>query len=105
MSKLESITPANDGVHKYKAVFLQDSGRKKTVKFGAAGMMDFTKWSAEGDKKKAEDRKELYLTRHAGMGEDWNDPMTAGALSRWILWNKPSFRESLADFRKRFSLS
>ena len=37
---------------------------------------------------------------HGGMGEDWNDPMTAGALSRWILWGKPSLRESFNDFKK-----
>jgi len=97
MVKLKSITPARDGVHKYKAVFLQDTGRTKTTYFGAAGMSDYTKH-------KDPKRKELYLARHSGMGEDWNDPTTAGALSRWILWNLPSYSQSLADFRQRFSL-
>lgn len=95
--KLKSITPARDGVHKYKAVFIQDNGRTKTTKFGAFGMSDYTKH-------KDSRRKELYVSRHSGMGEDWNDPTTAGALSRWILWNLPTFSESLADYRKRFSL-
>jgi len=38
------------------------------------------------------------------MGENWNDPTSAGALSRWILWNKPSFKGSVADFKKRFGV-
>ena len=30
--------------------------------------------------------------------------MTAGALSRWILWNKPSYQDSVDDFIERFNL-
>ena len=36
--------------------------------------------------------------------ENWKDPTTAGALSRWVLWNKPSFRASVSDYKKRFNL-
>ena len=50
------------------------------------------------------ERKKRYIERHSGMNEDWNDPLTAGALSRWILWNKPSFEDSIKDFKKRFNL-
>lgn len=96
-----AITPATDGVHKYKAVFTDDS-TKKTVKFGAKGMNDFIQYSRQG-KDIAEKHKELYLARHSAR-EDWNDPMTAGALSRWILWNLPSFEASLADYLRRFRL-
>ena len=52
---------------------------------------------------------ERYLERHGGgtttsTKEDWKDPTTAGALSRWILWNKPSLSASFNDFKKRFNL-
>jgi hypothetical protein len=60
-------------------------------------MSDFTKH-------KDTRRRGLYLKRHSGMGEHWNKPDTPGALSRWILWNKPSFRASVKDFKKRFKL-
>ena len=30
--------------------------------------------------------------------------MTAGALSKWILWNKPSLTGSFADYKRRFKL-
>jgi hypothetical protein len=81
---------------KWDAVF-ERNGREKVVPFGARGMSDFTKH-------KNVTRKQRYIKRHSGMGESWNKPDTAGALSRWILWNKPSFRESLADYKKRFGL-
>ena len=71
--------------------------KEKIVSFGAAGMSDYTKHKDPA-------RKELYIKRHSGMGEDWNDPLTPGALSRWILWNKPSLEESIKDYKKRFDL-
>ena len=67
------------------------------VSFGAKGMSDFTIH-------KDEKRKERYLARHKGMNEDWNDPTTPGALSRWILWNKPTLEASIKDFKNRFDL-
>ncbi len=48
-------------------------------------------------------RKESYLRRHK-VRENWNDPTTAGSLSRYVLWNKKSFRASVADYKKRFKL-
>lgn len=80
---------------KYQATF-QDDNKTKTVHFGAKGYSDFT---LHGD----EARKTRYLNRHREK-EDWNNPMTAGALSRWILWNKPTLEASIADFKKRFHL-
>jgi len=93
--KLLSIKPANDGVKKYVATF-SHLGKEKSVKFGALGMSDFTI-------NKDEERKQRYLKRHA-KNESWNQPDTPGALSRWILWNKPTIRESISDFKNRFNL-
>jgi hypothetical protein len=59
-------------------------------------MSDFTKH-------KDEERKQRYLDRHKA-NENWNKPDTAGALSRWILWNKPTLRESIQDYKERFGL-
>jgi hypothetical protein len=67
------------------------------VSFGAAGMSNYTKH-------KNATRKQRYIKRHSGMGESWSKPDTPGALSRWILWNKTGFRESVADFKRRFGL-
>ena len=52
---------------------------------------------------KDEDKKKAYLARHR-VREDWSDPTTAGALSRWLLWNLKTLSASIADFKKRFNL-
>jgi hypothetical protein len=93
--KLLRIIPAEREDKKYTAVFEVD-GRERRVSFGAAGMSDYTK-------NKDPERKRLYLARHAAR-ENWNDPMTPGALSRWILWNEPTLEASIRDYRRRFNL-
>jgi hypothetical protein len=98
--KSVKITTARDGKHKYKAEFSVDGKHEKTTYFGAKGMGDFISYSkvssAEGEK-----RKKAYLARHS-VNENWNDERSAGSLSRWILWNKPSLEASIADYKKRF---
>ena len=49
------------------------------------------------------EKRDAYLKRHA-KNEDWNDPYTAGALSRWLLWNSPNINTNIRDFKKRFNL-
>lgn len=95
--QLKSVRPSRKKDKKWDATFVYPDGHTKTIPFGAKGMSDYTKH-------KNKTRKQRYLSRHSGMGEHWNKPDTAGALSRWILWNKPSFRASLDDFKKRFHL-
>jgi hypothetical protein len=68
----------------------------KTIHFGAEGYEDYTIH-------KNYNRKINYINRHK-KNEDWNDPLTAGALSRWILWNKTSLENSLKDYIKRFKI-
>ncbi len=88
---------------KLMAIFYDDEGKKmKTTHFGQRGASDYTK---HGDK----ERMERYLERHGGgfetsTKEDWKDPTTAGSLSRWILWNKPSLKGSFDDYKSRFGL-
>ena len=97
MVKLISITESPKPDKKLVAKFQTDAGRTRSVHFGAKGMTDHTKTPQD------EERKKRYLARHA-KNENWNDPTTAGALSRWILWNKPTLSASIADYKKRFGL-
>jgi len=87
---------------KLSAIFSLPNGKERIVHFGANGMMDYTKYYAQNPEL-AETRKNLYIQRHE-QREDWNNPMTSGALSRWILWNKKSLRESIADYKRHFKL-
>lgn len=93
--KLVSIKPSSKATKKYDAVFNIDN-KSKTVSFGAKGYSDFTIH-------KDEVRKQRYLTRHRAT-EDWSNPITPGSLSRYVLWNKTSLRESIADYKWRFNL-
>ena len=82
---------------KYMAIFTNnDKSKKKTIHFGANGMSDYT---IHKDK----ERMERYLNRHRKR-ENWEQCDTAGALSRWVLWNKPSLQGSIKDYKKKFNL-
>ena len=82
---------------KYTAIFF-DENRKKiaTTSFGAAGYEDYT---THGD----EERKRRYLDRHKS-SENWADYKSAGSLSRYILWSKPSVSASFNAYLKTFGL-
>ena len=84
------LTPSTDGIHKYVAEF--DDGTH--TRFGAVGMDDYTKTHDT-------EQRLRYLIRHR-KNENWNNPKSAGALSRWILWNLPTIEASLRDYKKRF---
>lgn len=86
-----------DSPHKYVGVFTDEDGKETRVKFGASGYSDLTQ---HRDRR----RRSLYLARHR-KNENWNSPMTAGALSRWILWETPSLEQNVKLFRSRFNLT
>ena len=90
--KLEKITRSPIKGKKLRAHFNDGTH----TDFGAAGMSDYTKH-------KDSDRMKRYLSRHRKR-ENWKSPKTPGALSRWVLWNKPSLRDSINDYKKRFNL-
>jgi thiamine kinase-like enzyme len=48
-------------------------------------------------------RKYLYLMRHY-KNENWENIMTAGFWSRWLLWNLNTLEESIKDTEKRFNI-
>jgi hypothetical protein len=102
MTKLIEVKPSNRKGKKYSAIFELADGKRKTTAFGSQGMSDFTIYS-KGDKVEAEERKRLYLMRHKEH-ENWDDPTSAGACSRWLLWNKSTLEASITDFKRRFNL-
>ena len=54
-------------------------------------------------RKTARDRA-AYIARHR-VNENHNDPLTPGALSRWLLWGESrSLARNTAAFRRRFRL-
>jgi hypothetical protein len=78
---------------RYKLMAIFNNG-DIIVHFGALGYSDYT---LHNDEK----RKKAYIARHK-KNENWNDPFSAGALSRWILWNKPSLTDSIINYKNYF---
>jgi hypothetical protein len=70
--------------------------KTKTIKFGAKGMSDFTIH-------KDTERRNRYINRHKKDLRTKN-PMRAGYLSMYILWNKKTFKASLADYKRRLNI-
>lgn len=80
----------------FKATFDID-GRTKTVRFGTKSNF------VTNDSKTTKDRTN-YIKRHR-VNEDWEDPMSRGALSRFLLWGKSrSLFENIKSYRKRFNV-
>ena len=83
---------------KFKVILKNnETGRENTVKFGANGYEHYTSDHLD------ETRKKAYISRHKAR-ENWTKSGvdTAGFWSRWLLWNKPSYRDSLADIKSKF---
>jgi hypothetical protein len=95
--KLAKVLKANDGKHKYVAVFVSPLGHQKTVKFGAHGMDDFTLTHDQ-------DQRARYLKRH-NKDLTTKDPTKAGFLSYYILWGpSTSITENIHSYKRKFNL-
>ena len=78
----------------------------KTIHFGQQGARDFTLMNNktnkfyEPSKEVRENVKKNYQNRHKK--DPINTPFTAGSLSYYLLWNKPTLTASIRDYNKRF---
>ena len=101
---LKTIRRSRNPDKKYDAIFQYPDGHTKTTSFGQTGYNDFVKYNSKFGTDVAKKHKTRYIKRHRGMGETFRNPVKPQTLSRYILWNKPSLRDSIKDFKRRFSL-
>ena len=94
--KLLKVTASENPKKRYSAHFKKDDGKIKVVSFGSPDHDNFT---IHKDGK----RKQQYLARHKNDLRT-NDPMRPGYLSYFLLWNQPTLRESIKDYKLRFNL-
>lgn len=97
MPTLISISRSTNKGKKFKAVFEQDSGRSKTVHFGQSQAEHYTEGHLD------EQRKENYQNRHRN--DRLNDPMSAGALSWYLLWHSKTYSGGLAEYKKNLNIT
>lgn len=104
--KLEKIEKSELPKYKYTATFCLCPGpeggncskpQKKEIHFGAKGYNDYTLGASDGDRLS-------YIARHR-VAENWENPLTAGALSRYILWGESrDIQENIKSFKTRFNV-
>lgn len=80
---------------KLMAIFYDGDKKVKTIHFGDSNYSDYTIHKDEA-------RRQRYIDRHRS-SEDWQNPMTAGTLALYILWNKPTISASIADYKRIFN--
>jgi len=102
----------------YMPIILSKSSKKdkkymikhenKTTHFGSAGMRDYTlinKKSSQYYLPNRDDREKVrkaYKSRHSNYS--LASPYTAGSLSMFLLWNKPTLSASIKDYEKRYNV-
>ena len=97
MIKLIDIKPSPNTKKKFRATFYNnDKNDFIHTDFGAQGYEDYSIH-------KDAERKKLYIERHK-KNENWNDPLSPGALSRWILWEHTDLKKATREYKKRFKL-
>lgn len=95
MIYLISLEPSNIKNKKWKAVFKSNDYYHKTVHFGDSRYEDYTQH-------KNYYRMELYHKRHRN--DRIRDPTSPGALSYFILWTRPDFRDGLINYLEHFDV-
>jgi len=109
MVKLIKIVKSSKAEKKYDAYFKLDNGKEKVISFGSSSMRDFTLINDKNSEfylPKVLDRnvvKTSYLRRHRAR-ENWSNFLTAGSLSRWLLWDRKTLKASIANFKRKFKL-
>ncbi len=86
---------------KFRATFETDEGVRKTTNFGSSQHSDFT--GAGGEQEPTtEEQKKSYIARHSK--DRLTDPLSAGALSMFLLWHTRDLNKNIQLYRKRFNL-
>ena len=88
------ITKSTRSGKKMQAVFFDGDKKVKTIHFGDSNYSDYTIHKDEA-------RRQRYIERHKS-SEDWNNPITAGTLSLYILWSKLTISAGIAAYKKKF---
>ncbi len=110
MTKLLRVVESEKPNKKFKAIYKMDSGREKTIHFGAKGMRDFTLISNPKSKFYLPDKKDRIKVRDNYQRRHKKDLITAnnklgigaGALSFYLLWTTPKM--NVSSYKRRFNL-
>jgi hypothetical protein len=101
INKLTIIDNPNASKDKKRllATFELNDGKTKKIKFGF--------WKSGGTFYDINDNKKrlAYIARHSKMNEDWNNIVSAGALSRWVLWEFNNISDIKKFLKNKFNIN
>lgn len=97
---LKSIKKSDRTNKKYKATFIIHKDGKKKEKTTYFGYPSQTDPKNDYTRHKDKNRRNRYIWRHM-KDTRTGDPTRAGYLSLYVLWNKPSLKASITDYKKR----
>jgi len=84
-----------------KLVAIFSDGKK--VHFGGGGCGDYIIYSAKSRSLGDVKRRAYIARRSKSPGEDWSDIRSAGALSRYVLWEKRTLPAAIAYYTTRLT--
>lgn len=98
--KLVLVEPADDGKHKFVALFKKKNkngtDRFKRVKFGAAGSYSYIDGADDSI-------RAAYRARHGK--EDFSSPFSRASLSYFITWgDSHSLRKNIEEYKKMYNV-
>lgn len=82
----------------YDAIFTYTKNDKPKEKRVGFGSKEYEQYVWHKDIK----RRDNYRARHKN--DYLENPLSPGALSWYILWNKPSLKESIKDYKSHFNV-
>jgi len=95
--KFISLTPSTRKDKRLMYEYIDENDKKKKIHFGFKGGQTYLE---HNDKEK----RKNYISRHKAGKEDWN-VISAGALSRYILWGDTNdLQKNLKTFNTKFRL-
>ncbi len=95
--KLEKIERTPLEKKEFKAIFTLDNGSSKTIRFGTGSNYVLNNNKTDLDRTN-------YIKRHR-VREDHNNVLTAGALSRHLLWgDSRSLNQNIKTFKTKFNV-
>ena len=94
--KLNTIKESTKPDKKLMAIFKVED-KEKVVHFGQRGSTTYLDGATD-------EQRANYRARHK-VNENWRDPMSPGALSRFILWGETrSLSKNIQAFKMKFGL-
>lgn len=92
--RFESLKPSTKKDKKYMIIFTEPD---KTVHFGSKNSKTYLDH-------KDKTKRTNYINRHK-VNEDWNDPLSAGALSLYLLWGaSTNLNKNLHYYLQKFKI-